>query len=77
MSAHRQVGLGAWAPPPPPRRATQLGLVERGPKSERPEPAELPKGPAVLEWGAARPAAPVQLGLDVEPQRGLFGRVPS
>jgi hypothetical protein len=76
----RQAGLGAWAPPPPPRKATQVGLglrAERTPPRGAPAPAELPKGVPALEWGPARPQAPAQLGLDIEPQRDLFGRVSS
>jgi hypothetical protein len=72
----QQKGLGDWAPPPPPRKATQVGLgirADRTTKQDREEPAELPKKSPTLVWGEPRPQAPQQLGLDVEPQRGLFG----
>ena len=73
--ARRQIGLGEWAPPPPARKATQLPLVELGPKGTRASRASRSAGQPSLEWGGPRRGpGREQLGLDVEAQRELAAR---
>lgn len=67
--ARRQIGLGDWAPPPPPRKATQESLFDLGPKAKK---AGGSSGHASLE----PPATHRQQSLDVEPQRELRARCP-
>ncbi|MFI4971160.1 MAG: hypothetical protein ACHP7H_00655 [Hyphomicrobiales bacterium] len=61
--AQRQIGLGAWAPPPAARKATQESLFDLGPRA------------AKAASGSSKAEAPTsgrrQLGLDVEAQREL------